>query len=94
MWLALLAKSSSLPPHPPSHRLNLQSNQLPSTPLQLLSSMQEVRIEAAAYIILEELQSELLRCKDGGDGRYLFIVYLRVISSCSSSLSKAAVLCI
>ena len=51
------------PPPPPYHRLNLQSNQLPSTPLQLVSSMWGAGTETDANISLEELQSKLLQCK-------------------------------
>lgn len=70
---------------PSSSWLNLQSNQLPSTPLQLLSTVWEgEEIGAADYIILKLLQSKLLQCKDGGDGIYQFIVQEKVNYCCLS----------
>lgn len=70
---------------PSSSWLNPQSNQLPSTPLQLLSTVWEgEEIGAADYIILKLLQSKLLQCKDGGDGIYQFIVQEKVNYCCLS----------
>ena len=75
---------------PPCRRLNLQSNQLPSVPLQLWSSMWGgEEIEATAYIIPELLQSKVLRRRDAGGGIHQFIAQRKVISSCSSRSSVA-----
>lgn len=48
--------------------LNLQSNQLPSTALQLLGTKWGEETAASAYIIPKMLQWKLLQCEDRGDG--------------------------